>query len=161
MNEVEIVSKFPDFEMVHLWNILQTVRKSRNIAGMNMSPIFLMFGAKNIVKHYGKRIEILHWFPFESWPKRARPFHPFGQKLAYCLNCLYPVESALKRTPVHNFNCFSIMFYYITRGWVSKFATHKSPFYHPFWPFFRHCHNYLSQNWDSDGHFEMLNRSLP
>ena len=33
--------------------------------------------------------------------------------------------------------------------------------YHPFKPFFQHCHMYLSQNWDSDSHFEMLSRSVP
>ena len=33
-------------------------------------------------------------------------------------------------------------------------------FYDHLWSFFRQLHEYLSQNWSSDGHFEMLNKSL-
>ena len=33
------------------------------------------------------------------------------------------------------------------------------PFYSHFKPNFCHLHNYLSQNWCSDGHFKVLNRS--
>ena len=44
---------------------------------------------------------------------RAWPSHPFWQKLADWLNWPCPVRSALKRTPVQDFDSFSIMFYYI------------------------------------------------
>ena len=75
----------PNSVKVHLWNILQTVRKSRIITGQNRSPIFLICDAKNVVENYGTRIEILHGHPFEGWTKRARPSHPFWQKLAELL----------------------------------------------------------------------------
>ena len=38
-----------------------------------------------------------------------------------------------------------------------KIATDKRPFYDHIWPFFCQPHGYLSQNWDSDSHFEVLN----
>ena len=41
-----------------------------------------------------------------------------------------------------------------------KIATDKWPFYDQIWPFFCQPHGYLSQNWDSDGHFEVLNESI-
>ena len=34
-------------------------------------------------------------------------------------------------------------------------------FYNHFRPFFGQLHDYISQNWDSDSHFEVLNRSKP
>ena len=37
---------------------------------------------------------------------------------------------------------------------------HKWPFYNHFCPFFHHMYYHQSQNWDPDGHFEMLNRSV-
>ena len=40
-----------------------------------------------------------------------------------------------------------------------KIATDKRPFYDHIWPLFCQPHVYLSQNWDSDGHFEVLNES--
>ena len=47
------------------------------------------------------------------------------------------------------------------RGWVKKKYTNKLPFYNYFKPNFRHLHEYLSQNWSSDGHFEeVLNSSI-
>ena len=36
---------------------------------------------------------------------------------------------------------------------------YKWPFYELFWPFFCNMYVHLSQNWGSDGHFEVLNRS--
>ena len=36
---------------------------------------------------------------------------------------------------------------------------YKWPLYDHSWPFFCHMNVYLSQNWGSDGHFEMLNGS--
>ena len=43
---------------------------------------------------------------------------------------------------------------------VSKWMSlYKWPLYDLFWPFFRHMYVHLSQNWGSDGHFEVLNRS--
>ena len=49
---------------------------------------------------------------FEGWPNRAWPSYPFWQKSADWLNWLSPVRPALKRTPVQDFNSFSIIFYY-------------------------------------------------
>ena len=40
-----------------------------------------------------------------------------------------------------------------------KIATDKRPFYDNICPFFNQPHGYLSQNRDSDGHFEVLNES--
>ena len=37
-----------------------------------------------------------------------------------------------------------------------KFTTHKWPFYDHFWSFFSQLHRNLSQNWGSDGLFEVL-----
>ena len=70
----------------------------------------MIFCANDIVEHYGKRIEILHGCPFEGWPNRAWPFKPFLPKW---VGWPCPVRSALKRTPVQDFNSFSILFYYI------------------------------------------------
>ena len=42
------------------------------------------------------------------------------------------------------------------RKWMSLY---KWPLYDHSWPFFCHMCVYLSQNWGSDGHFEVLNRS--
>ena len=38
-----------------------------------------------------------------------------------------------------------------------KMATDKWPFYDHFWSFFCQLYIHLSQNWGSNGHFEMLN----
>ena len=40
-----------------------------------------------------------------------------------------------------------------------KIATDKWWFYHYFWPVFCQLHVCLSQNWSSDGHFEVLDES--
>ena len=40
-----------------------------------------------------------------------------------------------------------------------KIATDKWWFYHYFWPVFCQLHVCLSQNWSSDGHFEVLDKS--
>ena len=40
--------------------------------------------------------------------------------------------------------------------WMSLY---KCPLYDHSWPFYCHMCEYLSQNWGSDGHFEMLNGS--
>ena len=53
---------------------------------------------------------------------------------------------------------FGVMGHY--RGWGEKKYTDKLPFYIYFKPNFRHLHEYLSQNWSSDGHFEVLNGSV-
>ena len=55
---------------------------------------FLICCANNVVQHYRKRIEILHGHPFEGWPNRARPSHPFWQKSTDWLNWLCPIRSA-------------------------------------------------------------------
>ena len=89
------------------------MRMFRNMNRAKQVSNFLTCGANNVVEHYGKRIKILHGCPFEGWPNRARPSHTFWQKSADWLNWLCPVRSALKRTPMQDFNSFSIMFYYI------------------------------------------------
>ena len=38
-------------------------------------------------------------------------------------------------------------------------ATDKWTFYYHIWPFFSQVYGYLSQKWDSDGHFEVLKGS--
>ena len=44
---------------------------------------------------------------------------------------------------------------------VSKWMSlYKSPLYDLFWPIFCHMYVHLSQNWGSDNHFEVLNRSI-
>ena len=40
-----------------------------------------------------------------------------------------------------------------------KVASDKWPFYDHIWPLFWKLHDYLWQNWDSDGHLEVLNKS--
>ena len=40
-----------------------------------------------------------------------------------------------------------------------KLAADKWPFYDHIWPFFCQLYVYLSQNWGSDGNFEVLNES--
>ena len=74
-------------------------------------------GANNVVEHYRKIIEILHWHPFEGWPTRARPTHPFWQLL---LGRPCPVMSAVEWTPLQGFNSFSILLHYynhISKNW--------------------------------------------
>ena len=56
---------------------------------------------------------------------------------------------------------FYVRHWALDRGWGEKKCTDKLPFYNYFKPNFRHLHEYLSQNWGSDGHFEALNRSIP
>ena len=45
------------------------------------------------------------------------------------------------------------------RDWSSKFTSDKWTFYNHFWPFLCQLYENLSQNRDSDGHFEVLNKS--
>ena len=48
------------------------------------------------------------------------------------------------------------------RGCLANFqniATDRWTFYYHIWPFFCQLYGYLSQKWDSDGHFQVLNRS--
>ena len=74
---------------------------------------FLVCGAKNVVGHYGERVEILNEHPFEDWPDRAQPSQPFRQKSA---ELAMPVRSALKGHPCRTLFLsvsLSIIFYYI------------------------------------------------
>ena len=59
---------------------------------------------------YGKRIKILHGCPFEGWPNRAWPIQPISRFLPKRVGWPCPVRSALKRTPVQDFNSFSIRY---------------------------------------------------
>ena len=43
--------------------------------------------------------------------------------------------------------------------WVKTNDNNNCQFYDRFWPFFRQLYIYLSQNWGSDSHFGILNRS--
>ena len=90
--------------------------------------------------------------------------------LAVMANCcsLYPAHNCViikLRLVIHNYiykctrahlsnqgeRCWSQY-----RGWGEKKYTDKLQFYNYFKPNFRH----LSQNWSSDGHFEVLNSSI-
>ena len=62
----------------------------------------------------------------------------------YCLS----IES-----PIYNFSGRNV------KTVSKRMSLHKWPLYDLFWPFFSHMYLYLSQNWGSDGHFEVLNRS--
>ena len=48
---------------------------------------------------------------------------------------------------------------YTTFANSQKIATDKWPFYDNFWPFFHQLYVHLSQNWGSDGHFDVLTQS--
>ena len=48
----------------------------------------------------------------------------------------------------------------LCRGWGEKKCTDQLTFYNYFKPNFCHLHEYLSQNWSLDGHFEVLNGSV-
>ena len=87
--------------------------KSPEIQQGKIGLQFFICGAKNVVEHYGKRIEILHERCFVGWPNGSRPSHPFWQKSADWLNWPCTIRSALNRTPVQDFNSSSIIFYYI------------------------------------------------
>ena len=43
--------------------------------------------------------------------------------------------------------------------WIKTNNNNKWLFYDYFWPFFCQLYTHLSQNWGSDGHFDVLNRS--
>ena len=87
------------------------IQTGENHVRQGLSKVFVFFTySNNVVEYYGKRIEILHGHPFEGWPNRARPSHPFWQLL---VGWPCPVRSALKRTPVQDFNSSSIMVYNI------------------------------------------------
>ena len=73
----------------------------------------MLCGTYNVVEHYEKRIKILHSCPFEGWPNRAWPIQPISRYLPKRVGWPCPVRSALKRTPVQDFNSFSISIYYI------------------------------------------------
>ena len=78
--------------------------------------------ANNAKEYYGKRIKILHGCPFEGWPNRTWPIQPISQFLPKRVGWPCPVSSAFKRTPVKDFNHFSIMFYYINSTTNQKIA---------------------------------------
>ena len=59
---------------------------------------------------------------------RAWPSQPFWQKLADWLNWPCLVKSALKRTPVEDFNSFSIVLYYINSTTYQKIGDLFFPF---------------------------------
>ena len=85
---------------------LFTLCESPEILQGKIGLQFLILGTDNVVEHYEIRIKIRHGCLFEGWPNRARPSHPF---LAEWLECLCPVRSAFKRTPVHGFDSFFII----------------------------------------------------
>ena len=64
----------------------------------------MICGANDIVEHYEKRIKIF---------LRADLTGPGTAIQAHLPKRLCPVRSDLKRTPVQDFNSFSVMFYYI------------------------------------------------
>ena len=74
---------------------------------------FFICGAYNAAEHYGKRIKLLWGCPFEGWLNRTWPIQPISQFLPKSVGWPCPVRSALKRTPLQDFNYFSIVLYYI------------------------------------------------
>jgi hypothetical protein len=48
----------------------------------------------------------------------------------------------------------------VSIDWFDSKLTEKWPLYEHFLPFFRQIYEHLSQNWDSDSHFEVLNNSI-
>ena len=101
-----------------------TVRKSRNMNRAKQVSNFLICGAKHAVEHYGKRIKIVYRCPFEG----ARPSKPICQK------GWDGRDLPFKRTPVQDFNFFSIMFYYIiSTTHIKKLETYFDLLY--FWTF--------------------------
>ena len=100
------------------------MQKSWNINTAKYVTNFLKCVANNVVEHYGKRIKILQECPFEAWPNRAQSSKPF---LLIQVWWLSPVKSALKRTPVPDFNTFSIMFYSIISTTYQKIVDRFCP----------------------------------
>ena len=58
----------------------------------------------------------------------------------------------------HNFSWFHFFQFCKKKKW--KFMPHKWLFYDHFWPFLVRLHQNLSQNWGSDGFFEVLGVSV-
>ena len=58
----------------------------------------------------------------------------------------------------HNFSWFHFFQFCKKKKW--KFRPHKWLFYDHFWPFLVRLHQNLSQNWGSDGLFEVLGVSV-
>ena len=86
-------------------------------------------------------------------------FHKNGVQtnILRCLTCLN--LNWIKSYDIkHIFFSFLEVFNFLRKK-RGKFTPHKRPFYDHFWPFFCQLHRNLSQNWGSDGHFQVLNSS--
>ena len=59
----------------------------------------------------------VHRCPFEDWPNRAWPIQPISWFLPKRWGWPCPVRSALKRTPVQDFNSFSPHKHHISKNW--------------------------------------------
>ena len=70
-----------------------------------------------------------------------------------CINTLIRFRTVRKCLMVHSKKCCFVKSVY---KWMFLY---KWSFYDLFWPFFCKMYDHLSQNWGSDGHFEVLNRS--
>ena len=55
--------------------------------------------------------------------------------------------------------CFRLFEVLFVKTVYKRMFLYKCPLYDHSWPFFHHMYDHLSQNWGSDGHFEVLNRS--
>ena len=84
--------------------------------------------------------------------------------------CFYKILSRITRSDLKILSYFNFSLFFgdfclnffvkkQSRGWVKKRYRNKLPFYNYFKPNFRHLHEYLSKNWSSDCHFEVLKRS--
>ena len=92
-------------------DVHHTLCESQEIwTGQNRSPIlWYVVHTNHLIELYEKRIKILHGLPFEGWPNMAWPIQPISQFLPKRVGWPCPVRSALKRTPVQDFNSFSII----------------------------------------------------
>ena len=97
---------------------------------------------------------------------QAWNYLPCGQKLFelafQCFNLEIPVfnlKILFKQLHFRRNFLFQPIFKKKTIVWVKMNNTGKWLFYNHFWPFFCQLYGYLSQNWGSDGHFDVLNGS--
>ena len=93
--------------------------------------------ADNVMEHYGKRIKILHGCPLEGWPNRAWPW-PSKPYLPKRVGWPCPVRSSHIRTPVQDFNSFSIILlhyqHHISKNWRPILPCYISRLSHSVFP---------------------------
>ena len=88
MNKNDFLFTYGSWEVLEGWEVQVIPEVPRSLAGRT---------------NRGKRIKIMHGCPFDGTAIQAHLPKRVGWPC--------PVRSALKRTPVQDFNSFSIMFY--------------------------------------------------